>query len=158
MNGFISGKKLKVIWTLACVITTLITAIWQLLSYLNGEDMTVIHYKQFHQEEIDLYPSIGLCFSNVLIPEKLEKYGISNIEIYSRFLAGLEWNQTLLNIDYDDVSLNLEDYIDEIGIRFTDLELITLNPSSENSFINSSNTAIENPCIENEGQKIPCLK
>ena len=72
----VSEKLLKVAWTSFCIVVTIVTATWQLIHYLHGDDFTTVAYKTFHEDNIDVYPSIGLCFSNSLIDEKLMNYPI----------------------------------------------------------------------------------
>jgi hypothetical protein len=111
--------------------------IWQLINYWNAKDVTAISYETFHKEEKDVYPSIGLCFANSLIDEKLNQYAIkvqpgSNAhmytmrELYSFFLAGEYWNPDMLQIDYDDVTKNIDDYVLSYEIVTTKFETIEI--------------------------------
>ena len=66
-----SKKFLNVVWTSVCTIMTITAFIWQLIKYFHNDDLTAVSFKRFNQDEIDVYPSIGLCFQNVLIEENL---------------------------------------------------------------------------------------
>ena len=110
------GRYFKMLWSMCCVIATIFTVAMQISNYLNGHDATVVEYKKFNNEEIDVYPSIGICFSLALDEEKLKSYGL-NRTIYSEFLSG-NLNRTkntnveeLLKLDYDEISIDLEDII-----------------------------------------------
>ena len=70
-----SNKFLKALWTAFCITITAAVAISQIQVYLENKDVTHISYNIFHQNEKDVYPNIGFCFSNVVIGEKLKKYG-----------------------------------------------------------------------------------
>ena len=154
----ISWKTFKVIWTLILVITTILTATWQLLNYLNGEDMSTVRYKIFHFEDLDLYPSVGLCFANTMIPENLGKMGIHDANIYSRFLAGMNWSQSMLQVDYDNVSKDIKSYILSYSIRLTSMEDITIYSSTERIDNRHKLALNENYCLERRGQNLPCIK
>ena len=126
-----SCSFLKVLWSITCIIATISTVTWQISNYLNGRDSTVVEYKKFNGEDIDVYPSIGMCFSLAVDEKKLSQYGIDGVS-YSEFLAGspkTNENETLdklLEIDYDDVSLDLEDIILRYGVVTNVYEEIVL--------------------------------
>ena len=46
-----SWKYFKVIWIVLCIIATMSTTIWQLWSYVNGDDITVVGYKKFNASD-----------------------------------------------------------------------------------------------------------
>ena len=103
------GKRL---WKLSCITATLFTTIWQLNEYCNGPEGTIVKYKRFHDKKSDLYPSVGICFSNTLIEDELKRYGDDvNMTAYVKFLSGDYWDQNFLKIDYDRVTQNLDQYI-----------------------------------------------
>ena len=103
------GKRL---WKLSCITATLFTTIWQLNEYCNGPEGTIVKYKRFHDKKSDLYPSVGICFSNTLIEHELKRYGDDvNMTAYVKFLSGDYWDQNFLKINYDRVTQNLDQYI-----------------------------------------------
>ena len=73
-------KCIKRVWTIICFSATITTGVWQFLYYTHGKDVTAVAYKVYNEKEIVVYPSIGLCFSNVLIEEKLKRYQIQDID------------------------------------------------------------------------------
>lgn len=135
-----------------CTVITIVTAIWQFINYWNAEDVTAISYKTFHTAKIDVYPRIGLCFANTVIEEKLSQYAIKNQpgsywrttsmkERYSWFLAGEDWNPDMLQIDHDDVTKNIEDYVLAYEIGTTKWK--TLKIYNKETQINSHNSEIQ---------------
>ena len=108
-------KKFTFIWNSLCIVATIATLLWQLSNYINGEDMTVVEYKKFNNKEIDRYPSFGLCLTNGLIERKLNAFG-ANVQAYGAFLAGMFWNEDMLLIDYNKVSLDFDDFIVSYGV------------------------------------------
>ena len=104
-----SKKFVKDLWTVFCILLTTYLMVWQILLYLEDKDTSTISFKIFHEDEQDIYPSIGFCFSPVTIDEKLNQYGIKDpsgsnwsgnslSEYYNRFLTGMYgiWNPDLL--------------------------------------------------------------
>ena len=45
-----------------------------------------------------------------------------NGKLYSQFLQGVYWNDAMINVDYDDVTINFLDYLSDIKIVLTDGE------------------------------------
>ena len=154
---FLSKRNLKISWNIFCIIITITTSILQLQNYLIGEDTTTVSYQPFNEGKRDLYPSIGLCFSNVLIDEKLKQYGIidpnnsnwtarSLKHLYSYFLGGYYWHEDLLQIDYNDVSKNISDYIVSYDIFTTKLEHKSIYRATEDTTNSSSTDCKSNTC------------
>lgn len=82
-----------------------------LVKYHSDEDVSLIEFKTFNSEESYLYPTITLCFE-VNFKEKSLKYKVdkANASSYTSFLDGYYWKDDLVNIDYDDVTTNIEKY------------------------------------------------
>ena len=97
-----SGTCFKIIWTTLCTIATIATVAWQILNYAKDDDVTFVEFKRFHDNEMDIYPSITLCFTNAFNEKELEKYGNNvNSITYNLFLTGRIWNQGMVQIDYN---------------------------------------------------------
>ena len=76
------------------------------------EDVSRIAFKTFNSNENGIYPAVTLCFTNPLLDKKLAEYGTGvNITSYNNFLQGIMWDDRMANIDFDDVSVNFEDYL-----------------------------------------------
>jgi hypothetical protein len=69
-----------------------------------------VEYVKFHTTDLDVYPSFSLCFGDILNEDKLRNIGV-NKKDYLEFLKGKVWDASLMNIDYHDVSINLNDYL-----------------------------------------------
>ena len=103
---------LRISWTFTCIFATLSTMIWQLSNYYNGEEQTIVEYRKFNEMDNDIYPSLTLCWDMAIDEEKLQMYGNNfSSSAYTRFLRGLYWDEEMLKVDYDDIKLNLNDYI-----------------------------------------------
>jgi hypothetical protein len=84
---------------------------------MKDEDVSLVNYKRYHSDENSIYPSLTLCFNNPFINEKLKSFGDGvNITTYSKFLKGLYWDERMNQIDYDNVTLDIENYIVEARV------------------------------------------
>ena len=100
----------KTAFCVFCILVTIILSSWRIYQYSLDQDVTRINFRRFHSHKESIYPSTSLCFFDPYLPEKLEKYGTTTSE-YVNFLQGRNWNETLLNVSYNDVTLDLRKYI-----------------------------------------------
>ena len=170
-GSFCKSKKfLNVAWTSLCTIGTIATSIWQLNNYIHGEDLTVVSYRTFHQDKKDVYPSIGLCFANTLLEEKLKNYHFTDPtksdwstsklkNLYTNFLAGGYWDQDMLSINYDDVTKNIGDYVIFYSVMTNeyDKDYVIYN-ASEGSIHNSQTEATQIFTTRQQRPRIPHVK
>ena len=92
--------------------------------FIQDESTSLVDFQTYHNTEEDIYPSITLCLiqndeSNALyIPEKLKnEYNIDNATKYASFLRGDYWENNFTKVDYDDVTINLRDFVKTVYIR-----------------------------------------
>ena len=85
------------------------------MDLFKNKSTSLVDFRTFHEEERDIYPSFSLCLvgpeiwnANIL----KKKYGVQNYESYVEFLRGEKWNESMLQIDYDNVTVSLEDYVE----------------------------------------------
>jgi hypothetical protein len=115
-SGRFKGK-LTSIFHLLCSISAFSLTCWCIYKYMKDEDVSLVNYKRYHSDENSIYPSLTLCFNNPFINDKLKSYGDGvNITTYSKFLKGLYWDERMTQIDYDNVTLDIENYIVEAKV------------------------------------------
>ena len=92
--------------------------------YIQNESTSLVDFRAYYDSEEDIYPSITLCFiqsdmeQSIYITEKFRNdHNIENITKYTAFLEGIHWDANLTNVDYDDVTINLREYVKTIRIR-----------------------------------------
>ena len=107
-------KHLARIFHFICIASTICLVIWCLIVYVQNNDISRVDFEKFHSDVSDIYPSFSLCFGDVLLSNKLAKHGV-NKSYYLDFLKGNFWEKRLIDIDYNDVSVNLVDYL--LGIE-----------------------------------------
>ena len=92
------------------------------IEFRNEISTTLVDFKTFHKAENDIFPSLTLCIgptktgsrpnSGVWNKKKLnDTYGIESPTDYHQFLKGKTWDERMIHVDFDDVTLNLTDYL-----------------------------------------------
>ena len=86
--------------------------------YLQNKDVSQIDFKPFNQDDNGRYPTLTMCFGGPFLSDKFEKYGKPGINetLYTAFLKGEHWNEVMVNIPYDDVSLNITDHVNSVSL------------------------------------------
>ena len=113
----------KQIYHITCVLATIALVAWASYEYSLNEDETQIHINQFHKTAEDIYPSITICIDDPLLERKLKEiHPVLTNGTYKAFLGGKGWspndvdNEGMINIDYDNVTYQLEDIIDQFDL------------------------------------------
>ena len=95
-----------------CVITTVSLTIYCICNYLGNEDLTVVKFTKFHSSHEDVYPSFSFCISPPFLENKFDSYGNDvNLTTYANFLDGKLWDERMLDVDYDNVTVTLADNV-----------------------------------------------
>ena len=101
------------IFHITCSLAAFGLTCWCFYKYMKDDDVSLVNYKRYHTDKDGIYPSLTLCFSNPFLNAKLETFGKGiNATTYSKFLKGLHWDERLVKIDYDNVTINLENYLE----------------------------------------------
>ena len=88
-----------------CLVTASVLIGRSIYHYALDEDLTFTPYREFHSGEKYIYPSISLCFGNVIDEAKLNEFGV-NSTTYMDFLKGHNISQDLSSIPYEKVTLD----------------------------------------------------
>ena len=152
MECHISFRRLKLAYVGVCIVAAIGSVIWGVYIYSLDEDLTRIDVKSFNQDKGSIYPSISLFFYSPSVNEKFgEKFGKVRNGItptmYKMFLQGDVWNETLMDIDYNDVTLNIMDYFRGYDIEYSDRSVVSYN-------INNINNTIWKPPYSNGNSSI----
>ena len=120
---------------IACLLITVGSIIYFLVDFYHDENTALVDFKTFHENEKDIYPSVTIGFlgQDIFDAKKLnETYGIESAEDYPKFLKGEIWDENFLKANYDDVTLNLTDFVNFWVKQFSQvcsLKKQTLGPS-----------------------------
>ena len=104
---------------LVCMFFTIALTGWCLYKYILDEDVSLVAFAKFNDDKQSLYPALTMCFWNPFYNKKLKEFGSGiNTSTYSNFIQGNYWDNRMLSIDYDDVTVSLEDYMIEVGVQY----------------------------------------
>ena len=116
---FVNSKKIIKYFRIICALATFALTCWCLVKLIKNEDVSQIEFVNFNDNKDRPYPSLTICFWNPFLNEVLETYGDGiNTSTYSRFLQGEIWDDRMLSIDYDLVTVSLENYLHEMGLQY----------------------------------------
>lgn len=102
-----------------CTFLTIALTGWCLYKYTCDDDVSLVYFVNFNTDKQKVYPIFTACFWNPFLNDKLNNYGTGiNISSYSKFLQGSHWDDRMVSIDYDDVTVSLEDHMIEMGVQF----------------------------------------
>ena len=108
---------LRYIFNFACFTTAFGMTIWWLYRYSLDEDIVQIDLKPI-DFQAGQYPMLSFCVTDPFIESKLKKYDETlTVAKYKDILLGLISYQGMMNIDFEDVTLNLTNFYLGAGIR-----------------------------------------
>ena len=106
------------IFRILCLLTALSLCTYWIYKFHLNEETSVVNYKRFSPESgVDIVPTMSLCFDNPFLKNRLAEYGTDQ-DAYLSFLEGKSFDEKMLEIDYNYVTLNITNYIKEYQIFF----------------------------------------
>ena len=107
----------KYMYNLLCVFMTFsMTGYWA-YKFILDENITVVTYRKFYERENDAYPTISMCLKDPFLDERLAQYGIHR-SLYLEYLKGEYFSEEMLNISYNNVTMDISDHIKGYRILF----------------------------------------
>ena len=108
----IDFKSFDKIFHILCLLITGGMVSWCLYNYCLDLDVCLVDQKAFGEEDNYITPALSFCFYDPVVQKKLDQNypGINKI-LYTKFLNGKHWDDKMLDIDFETVSLSLEDFI-----------------------------------------------
>ena len=81
--------------------------------YQRNDDITLTEYSALGSDINALYPELSICISNPVMDSKLTSINSSlTKDMYQKYLKGeTTLNETGTNVDYEQISLNLVDFL-----------------------------------------------
>ena len=136
---FKNSNIAKYIFYLLCVAATIALIVHCFHQYMLNQDLCVVDFKKFNGDKVNhqygTYPSVSICIDNPLLEKRLnsKKYGKNvNVDNYRQFLAGSYWDQKMLEIDYDNVTISFQESIIAFGVQYQNWSWILYQyPSDE---------------------------
>ena len=117
----IDWKVLNIIFKIGCVIFTLVLVADWIEIYLMNEDMTVIENSSYYKTKSDVFPVMSLCFNQQFRYDRYFKTAHRNIiaENYDKYLIGQYFESGMNEVNYEDLSTNISDYLIAYDVWFT---------------------------------------
>ena len=102
---------------LVCTIATIGFICFCLYKYSLNDDISQVTFQEFHKKKDNIYPSLTICASSIFYEENLKSYGEGiNISTYTDFMNGQNWDDRMIKVDYDNVTLNFSNYLLGVGM------------------------------------------
>ena len=107
-----STKILIRIFNIICLAAAVSLIIYWMYEFSLNKDVSSIDYKRYHDSDDDQYPLLSICFKNFLSTKKLKQQNPrTNKSEYLNFIRGNYFEAQLLEIDFQNVSKNISEYI-----------------------------------------------
>ena len=110
----------------------------------------MVDFQTYHGKEKDIYPSFTVCFGIFWELEGLydrkklnEAYNIENRTRYISFLKGEVWDKDMLKVDYDDVTIHLQDYVKAVEVQVNSSFSKTAYTWYHDEKINNNRSAVQ---------------
>lgn len=135
-------KIFLIIFHSACLATTVAMVIVWSYEYSLNKDLCFIEYREFYQGDDDVFPVVSMCFKDPFVndDEMRSKFDV-NSSTYLQFLEGEYLDTKLLNVSYDDITFNLEDYMVQYWVNWKNETSTRLNVS--NTFLKTPSASFE---------------
>ena len=106
-------KSIEIIFDTFCLVASVCTISYCIYKYNLDEDSTSVDFKSFDKyNPVQGYPSFTVCFLEPFLKNKLESQGNGiNISSYISASFGKEWDPRVKKVDYDTVTINLNENI-----------------------------------------------
>ena len=94
-----------------CIFATIGLSIYSMYRYSLNEDTTEVRVTSFLSSNDSIYPSLSFCILPPFLKNNFTIYGDENINLtsYQKFLKGDFWDDKMLKVDYDNVTIALSD-------------------------------------------------
>ena len=127
-----------------CIMVTAGMVFYWIIEYNRNADITLVEYKFFETMGNAIHPELSICFENPFIDERLKEINSSlNSQKYLQYLRGeILGNESYQRINYDNVTVDLEEYIVGIDIqRFNGSSPMYCSNSHNCEFVKFKNIA-----------------
>ena len=103
-----------------CLILTIFLVTKCFQTYWKNEDVCLVSFKRFNDDSDQVYPTITICTINPFETKKLTKIlnGDYNTSYVIRAMQGYIIDENLSNTKYDDVTVDLNEYLLNYNILF----------------------------------------
>ena len=94
------------------VVATISCVVWCIREYCLDLDLSQVDHKKFGDEKNYITPAFSLCFGNPFLKRNLDNYNLNiTVQDYLNFLEGKHSDERMYQIDFENVTKKLDDYI-----------------------------------------------
>ena len=113
-------SNINITFHCVCLLVAIIYGVNSVYDFIQNQDFTTISFKKFHNDAESIYPSISMCFNTPFIKDRLiQSAQLSEPIEYTRYLIGkIPANESLRNLNFEDVSFQTKDFLIKVEIRF----------------------------------------
>ena len=108
---------IKNLFALLCASVAASLCLYWCYEYSLNEDSSLVNYKEFHDTNDDVFPTLSLCLCNMFSNDVLSKHGADE-KSYLAFLEGKDFKEEMLNISYTLLTVNLIEHIKGYRVYF----------------------------------------
>ena len=111
--------RFVIFFRLSCWLATLMVICYWIYRFGLNEDVCIIDYKKYYDVDSDMFPVLSLCIKSPFSKTKFRmRNQVINETLYIKFLKGEYFSTRYMETEYNDIRLNLSDYIDEYYIQW----------------------------------------
>ena len=108
---------------------------WLYKFVIEDRDVGVVDYELMEKAKDVEYPVPAFCFQDPFVENRLKIYGPSiNRTAYSRYLKGEMFNDELAKVDYENVTMNLNDHFLFAEVKLTNTSWRSIQLKHKNIF------------------------
>lgn len=101
--------------------------IFWILKFSLNEDLCLVDYQPFESDDEDIsLPDVSFCIGDPFINEKLYDFDTNSMS-YLNHLEGNAFNESLLNISYEDVTIDLNTFLSSAYVTYSNGSLYTVD-------------------------------
>ena len=115
-----NGIKFISLYNYICFLVAVGLIIYWIYVFYLDEDLCVVDYKKYHEDELDLYPTISLCLQDSISESKLRLLNPKvNKSTYLKFLKGEFFDVDMRKLEYRNAAMDMNDFavIEYLGFR-----------------------------------------
>ena len=107
------------IFRFACFSVAFGMTVYWCNKFWKDEDLCLVDYKSYDSSSDVDYPMLSFCLQDPLIESKIQQYNDTlTSQKYENYLMGLEYYDGIENIDFNDVTFDLSEYVHGEQITF----------------------------------------
>ena len=104
-------EAIEFVFKISCFLVVFIMFGLWIKKYIDDEDVCLVDYQPFTEVPDQLVPELSICFRHPFLQEKFKGLEFDvNASTYLEHLTGKVFQQPYNQIDYNNITLNLEDY------------------------------------------------